>query len=252
MHDFTIEEYRQNLLLHKENSAENWARLEEIDAMTGLLSSQDLKRLEELKDHYVNISAEDAKLSKYAKFVKYAEDIYCYVLAKYNSRTRANRVASIFLGAHISSAEVDEWATFDDTLASRLREATEAFKDKIREEIFQRAIIGETKPIFDREGNHIRDIVIKDNKLLEKMLSANCSEYKEKNTPAVLASGNIVFNVMNYAQEGQEEEENGDSSAIQSVLEHGRISQDGQSETIEVCCADVEQDSGVRTAPEEP
>lgn len=252
MQDFTIEEYRKNLLEHRADSSENWARLEEIDALTGLLSSQDLKRLEELKDHYVTISAEDAKLSKYSKFVKYAEDIYCYVLAKYNSRTRANRVASVFLGAHISSAEVDEWATFDEALAGRIREATEAFKDRIREEIFQRAIVGETKPVFDREGNHIRDIVVKDNKLLEKMLSANCSEYKEKNTPAVLASGNIVFNVMNYAQEGQEEETNGDSSAIQSVLEHDRISQDRQSETIEVCCADVEQDSGVRSTPEEP
>lgn len=245
MHDFTIEEYRQNLLLHKENSAENWARLEEIDAMTGLLSSQDLKRLEELKDHYVNISAEDAKLSKYAKFVKYAEDIYCYVLAKYNSRTRANRVASIFLGAHISSAEVDEWATFDEALASRLREATEAFKDKIREEIFQRAIVGETKPIFDREGNHIRDIVVKDNKLLEKMLSANCSEYKEKNTPAVLASGNIVFNVMNYAQEEQEGAEDGGSSEVQCDMEYTGVLPNDKSEAIEVCCEDIQQDTSL-------
>lgn len=207
MNDLTVEEMRNVLLATDLPPADNLRRLEEIDALTGLLEARDLERLQAVREKFLATippEPDGLKLSKYQKFVKYAEDVYCYILAKYNSRTRAAKVASVFLGMPLAPVEIEQWASFDESLSARCKAAVEEFRDRLREEIFRRAVEGEDKEIYDKEGNHITTVKIKNDKLLEKILSANCEEYKDRTPTGVLSAGNIVFNVMNFSTEVEE------------------------------------------------
>lgn len=206
MNDLTVEEMR-SLLSPNLPPADNLRRLEEIDALTGLLSAKDLERLQDLRQKYIAenpLRPDYDKLSKYQKFLSYGEDIYLYVLAKYNSRTRASRVASLFVGCNISPNEIDSWCNMDEELSARHKAAVEEFRDRLREEIFRRAVEGEDKEVYDKEGNHVATVKQKNDKLLEKILSANCEEYKDKTPTGILSAGNIVFNVMNFSTEVEE------------------------------------------------
>lgn len=178
-------------------------RLEEIDALTGLLQSSDLERLKKLREKHKAIAKVEniEKLTKYENFIINGEDIYLYILAKYNSSTRATKVASIFCGEEITTHDIKQWMEQDPEFRRKRVESVEEFRDGIREEIARRALYGVDKPVFDKDGNHIRDIKEKNDKLLEKMLTANCEEYRERREIMGNAGGNVVFNVINFADE---------------------------------------------------
>lgn len=240
----TVEEMRQHLLSPQHGDyIGKLRRLEEIDALTGLLTADDLTRLQKAGSQYIVMAQDDVNnLSKYQKFVKYGEDIYCYTIAKYNSRTRACKVASVFLQEQVTPAEVEQWMGIDDTLSARVKAAVEEFRDRIREEIFRRAVEGESKAVYDKDGNHITDVKVKNDKLLEKMLSANCDEYKDKAPAGVLAAGNVVFNVMNYAQGFSED---GKDTEVSGNMEPAGGAESGQPCIIEVQGEDISQGDSI-------
>lgn len=198
----TQEEFQEKFMKKKKHYSIE--ELEEIDALVGLMTTSDLKRLQVVKDLHNRQYGYSANLSKYQKFVLTCEDIYLYTLAKYNSKTRARKVAAIFMGEPLSDIELNQWRDNDPEMEGRYKEAIQAFRDSIREEIVRRALIGVDKPVFDRDGNHIKDIKIKSDKLLEKMLTANCDEYKEKTEIQGISAGAITFNVVNFAAEQEE------------------------------------------------
>lgn len=198
----TQEEFQKKLEKKKKNYSIE--ELEEIDSLVGLMTSKDLKRLEAVKLLHKNTYGSCDNLSKYQRFVLTCEDIYLYTLAKYNSKTRARKVASVFMGESLSDMELNQWRDSNPEMENRYKEAIQAFRDSIREEIVKRAIIGVDKPVFDRDGNHIKDIKVKNDRLLEKMLSANCDEYREKTELQGISAGTITFNVVNFAAEQEE------------------------------------------------
>lgn len=145
--------------------------------------------------------AGEEKLSRYERFSIRGKQVFLDTLAKYNSITRAAKMASVVTGITVSTTELKQWQEQDPAFQAEVLSAKQSFADAIREEVADRAMYGVDKPIFDKAGNHIETVKVKSDKLLERMLSANCDEYKTKDTAALSADGNIVFNVVNFSSE---------------------------------------------------
>lgn len=182
------------------------AELEEIDTIANKMYTSDVKNLV----NYIKktgMSFNEGSLTKYERFLIRAKDIYCYQIAKYNSASRARKVASMFAGYNIKGTDIEEWQKADSEFMAEIKDAQSAFKDKLREEVLARAVFGEDKPVFDKYGNQTHTINEKSDRLLEKMLNANCEEYKDKLVADIGAGGGIVFNVVNFATEQAQREE---------------------------------------------
>lgn len=145
--------------------------------------------------------AGEEKLTRYERFTLRGKQVFLDTLAKYNSVTRAAKMASVVTGITLITTELKQWQEQDPAFQAEVFAARQAFADTLREEVADRAVYGVEKPIFDKAGNHIETIKVKSDKLLERMLSANCDEYKTKDTAALSADGNIVFNVVNFSSE---------------------------------------------------
>lgn len=179
--------------------------LEDIDLTASKMCKADISALAKYMKTR-GLVFEDSKLTKYERFLLRAEDIYLYQLGKYNSKTRALKIASMFTGMNISASDINLWKKEDAQFAASVQEAESAFKDTLREEILSRAVFGEEVPVFDKYGNQTHSVTQKSDRLLEKMLSANCEEYKDKNVVDMSAGGGITFNVVNFATEQKERE----------------------------------------------
>ena len=145
--------------------------------------------------------AGEEKLSRYERFTIRGKQVLLDTIAKYNSTTRAVKMASIVTGITISTIELKKWQEEDPVFNAEVLSAKQAFADTLREEVADRAVYGVDKPVFDKAGNHVDTVKVKSDKLLERMLSANCDEYKTKDSTALSADGNIVFNVVNFSSE---------------------------------------------------
>lgn len=186
--------------------------VEAVDALAGKLTKRDISAVKAYINKGQPIEGE-SKLTHYERFLLRGEDVYLYMLGKYNSKTRARVLAGMCCGFEISPTELKAWEDNDPAFKDNITAAREAFKDTIREELANRALIGVEKPVFDKQGNHTHDITVKSDKLLEKMLSANCDEYKEK-IPTALNAGGITFNVVSFATEQQAQD------AVRMAQEH--------------------------------
>lgn len=175
--------------------------LARIDILTRNMTAHNVKQVKELADIKKLSDDKFAMLTKKDKFFAFGLSIYLYILAKYNSKSRGLKIASIISGCVYTKADIDSYARQYPVVAEYIERAKDSFKDSLREEIYHRAVEGEEVPVFNKNGEHIDNIVKKDNKLFEAMVKANCEEYKEKNNTVGIAGNNVTFQVVNFLQE---------------------------------------------------